>query len=317
MWYSNDAVGTHRSLSMSLILDALNRSEAERRGGGEVPGLATEHFSGAEGDKFKLRGYLPWLALAVAVAVIAWLLLDRTRGDAGAVVQSAPVVAAIETESSSTPAPAVRQRQDPATPVERQQRPAPQAVVVPKEVVAAAAPADDQATPPERPADATVAALYQRAPGTTGTAAATPAQTNESMADVKAAGAALADSGQTQMTAGRSGSRPRVSEPLDIEAALASARQEVENARLVDHPAPFIQDLSQQRKNAIPTLMYSIHNYSGKAGQSSVMINGKSLRAGANVGKGVKLEEILPESIVLSHQGEQFRLRALNSWVNL
>ena len=293
MWYSNDAVGTHRSLSMSLILDALNRSEAERRGGGEVPGLATEHFSGAEGDKFKLRGYLPWLALAVAVAVIAWLLLDRTRGDAGAVVQSAPVVAAIETESSGTPAPAVRQRQDPA------------------------APADDQATPPERPADATVAALYQRAPGTTGTAAATPAQTNESMADVKAAGAALADSGQTQMTAGRSGSRPRVSEPLDIEAALASARQEVENARLVDHPAPFIQDLSQQRKNAIPTLMYSIHNYSGKAGQSSVMINGKSLRAGANVGKGVKLEEILPESIVLSHQGEQFRLRALNSWVNL
>ena len=167
MWYSNDAVGTHRSLSMSLILDALNRSEAERRGGGEVPGLATEHFSGAEGDKFKLRGYLPWLALAVAVAVIAWLLLDRTRGDAGAVVQSAPVVAAIETESSGTPAPAVRQRQDPATPVERQQRPAPQAVVVPKEVVAAAAPADDQATPPERPTDATVAALYQRAPGTT------------------------------------------------------------------------------------------------------------------------------------------------------
>ena len=306
---------------MSLILDALNRSEAERRGGGEVPGLATEHFSGAEGDKVKLRGYLPWLALAAAVAVIAWLVLDRTRVDAGAVVQSAPVAGAIETESSGTPAPApaVRQRPEPATPADSQQTTVPQTVVVPTEVVAAAAPADDRTTSPERPADATVAALYQRAPGTTESARAAPAQTNESMADVKAAGAVPADTEQTQtqVTAGRSGSRQRVSEPLDIEAALASARQEMENARLVDHPAPFIQDLSQQRKNAIPTLMYSIHNYSGKAGQSSVMLNGKSLRAGANVGKGVKLEEILPESIVLSHQGEQFRLRALNSWVNL
>ena len=178
MWYSNDAVGTHRSLSMSLILDALNRSEAERRGGGEVPGLATEHFSGAEGDKFKLRGYLPWLALAVAVAVIAWLLLDRTRGDAGAVVQSAPVVAAIETESSAPRPPrsgsagGARQGASSIAAAPRRQRrlSGPQ-------------------TPPWR-------RFISGAPGTTGTAAATPAQTNESMADVKAAGAALADSGR-------------------------------------------------------------------------------------------------------------------------
>jgi len=303
---------------MSLILDALNRSEAERRGGAEVPGLATEHFSGSDGDKLKLRGYLPWLALAIAVVVIAWLVLDRAREKAGTVAQPAPVVAAVDWESPPTPAPAVRQRQEPAAPVDRQQRPAKQTSVVPKEAVAAAPdlPVADRATPSARPADATVAALYQRAPATTQTAEAT-VQAAESMSEVKASGAVPVDTRLTQMTTDRPGSSSRVSEPLDIEAAVASARQEMENARLVEHPAPFIQDLSQQRKDAIPTLMYSIHNYSGKAGQSSVMLNGKSLRAGANVGKGVKLDEILPESIVLSYQGEQFRLRALNSWVNL
>ena len=299
---------------MSLILDALNRSEAERRGGGEVPGLATEHFSGSEGDKFKLRVYLPWLALAVAVAVIAWLVLDRTGGEPGAVTPTVPVTATDETTSPRRPVPVARPPEEPAGAVDRQQRPV---AAVPKEAVAAAPglPAGDRATPSATPVDASVAALYRRSPAATDAPAAV-IETSKSAARVDAAAAVPSAAEEAKIMA-RSPASPRVSEPLDIEAALASAREEMENAQLVDHPAPFIQDLSQQRKNAIPTLMYSIHNYSGKAGQSSVMINGKSLRAGANVGKGVKLEEILPESIVLSHQGEQFRLRALNSWVNL
>ena len=299
---------------MSLILDALNRSEAERRGGGEVPGLATEHFSGSEGDKFKPRVYVPWLALAVAVAVIAWLVLDRTGGEPGAVTPTVPVTATDETTSPRRPIPVARPPEEPAGAVDRQQRPV---AVVPKEAVAAAPglPAGDRATPSATPVDASVAALYRRSPAATDAPAAV-IETSESAARVDVAAAVPSATEEAKIMA-RSPASPRVSEPLDIEAALASARQEMENAQLVDHPAPFIQDLSQQRKNAIPTLMYSIHNYSGKSGQSSVMINGKSLRAGANVGKGVKLEEILPESIVLSHQGEQFRLRALNSWVNL
>ena len=301
---------------MSLILDALNRSEAERRGGGEVPGLATEHFSGSEGNKFRLRVYLPWLALAVAVAVIAWLVLDRTREDAGAVTPTVPVIATGEIAAPRAPVPVARPPEEPARPVDRQQRPV---AVVPKEAVAAAPdlPSGDRAMPSARPVDATVAALYQPSPGATDTPAATAIETSESEPEVDAAAAVPSTTQQAKIKVDRPAAPPQVSEPLDIEAALASARQEMENARLVDHPAPFIQDLSQQRKNAIPTLMYSIHDYSAKPGQSSVMINGKSLQAGANVGKGVKLEEILPESIVLSHQGEQFRLRALNSWVNL
>ena len=61
---------------MSLILDALNRSESERRGG-DVPGLATEHFHPQERDAGGWRLYLPWMALTVAVAVIVSAIQGR------------------------------------------------------------------------------------------------------------------------------------------------------------------------------------------------------------------------------------------------
>jgi hypothetical protein len=41
------------------------------------------------------------------------------------------------------------------------------------------------------------------------------------------------------------------------------------------------------------------------------------LGVGGSPVPGMKIEEILPDSVVLNYQGTQFRLRALNSWVNL
>ena len=79
---------------------------------------------------------------------------------------------------------------------------------------------------------------------------------------------------------------------------------------------PFLATLSQQTKDSIPTLMYQRHDYSGSPGKSRVLINGKTLGSGASVG-GVKVAEILPDSVVLEFKGTRFRLRALNSWVNL
>jgi hypothetical protein len=110
---------------------------------------------------------------------------------------------------------------------------------------------------------------------------------------------------------------PVSEESLDIEALVERAENELENARLAEHPAPFLADLSQQKKNQIPTLMYSRHDYASDAKASAVTINGKSLRAGGTAGGGVRVVEVLPDSVVLSHQGTEFRLRALNSWVNL
>jgi hypothetical protein len=107
-----------------------------------------------------------------------------------------------------------------------------------------------------------------------------------------------------------------VEEAVDIEKLVEQAQAELKDASLTEHPVPLLSSLSQQTKDGIPTLMYQRHDYSGDPSRSSVVINGKTLRAGAS-GGGVKVEEILPDSVVLEVQGVRFRLRALNSWVNL
>ena len=63
---------------MSLILDALKRSQQERQDGQSVPGLATAHYpeSSAGGASPWLRA-LPWLGLVLALALVAWLLPGR------------------------------------------------------------------------------------------------------------------------------------------------------------------------------------------------------------------------------------------------
>jgi len=47
-----------------------------------------------------------------------------------------------------------------------------------------------------------------------------------------------------------------------------------------------------------------------------VLINRERRRAGDSTA-GVHVREILPDSVVLGYRDTVFRLRALNSWVNL
>ena len=96
-----------------------------------------------------------------------------------------------------------------------------------------------------------------------------------------------------------------------------NAQEEIENARLAEHSAPFISALSQQTKNDIPTVYYQRHDYAGDSAQSTVVLNGESMGEGGSPAPGVRVVEILPDSVVLNHRGTEFRLRALNSWINL
>jgi len=91
----------------------------------------------------------------------------------------------------------------------------------------------------------------------------------------------------------------------------------LKNLELVEHAAPFLVELSQHTKDQIPTIFYQRHDYAGDAARSTVVLNGKQLRVGGTAAPGVKVVEILPDSVVLSHDGREFRLRALNSWINL
>ncbi len=295
---------------MSLILDALNRSERERRGGDEVPNLATEHYSGAADTSSSWRQQLLWAALVAALLVIGWLVWERfgaqpgtaelTTAEQSADMPAAPTVTSDRqgaAETAVTEARAVAVAAQTATPVADT---TPDAVAeLPEPVVA------------EPAVSADVIDLYKQG-GSGADAAPAPAPAESAPVEV----APPADPDPVVETA--TVVAPPVSEEsLDIEALVARAENELENARLAEHPAPFLADLSQQKKNQIPTLMYSRHDYASDAKASAVTINGKSLRAGGTAGGGVRVVEVLPDSVVLSHQGTEFRLRALNSWVNL
>jgi hypothetical protein len=332
---------------MSLILDALNRARDDVN---PVPGLATHHR--VELVAANRRQYLLWVALSVAVVVIAWLIVERysaprpaghdvdavasvaqpsarepasdpvatdavlettvaksaVTGDAvtQVVVEPVPTVApgvSPAMQNQSLPAAAVSMAQ-----MEAQEQLQMDSVAAPSPSAATEVVVQAEALPepgfdaesvladsPEE--NAAVAQLYSNPPKEE------PVVRRDSQSGAR----------QNDATAGSSGEQ----QSIDIDRILREAREEVENATLPDHPVPFLIDLSQQTKDSIPTVYYLRHDYSSNASLSTVVLNSKTLSVGGSPVPGMKIEEILPDSVVLNYQGTQFRLRALNSWVNL
>jgi general secretion pathway protein B len=289
---------------VSLILDALNRSRQDKD---SVPNLATHHtFDKMASGK---RQYLPWVAFSVAVVIIGWLVIGRLFAtpvsdiEVGAPTEqvSKNITTAGESNSTEVKEDAAVEEQLVQPVVDSQALEALEPVVV---ALAVNSPEPDTASvaietttpiaPPvaENPA---VAQLYQNR----NVMDDAPAQQRTSSAALDL----YADSGNE--------------EPIDIARVLQSAREEMKDATLDEHPVPLLSALSQQVKDDIPTLYYQRHDYSNNTSISTVVMNSKTLKVGGNPVNGVKIEEILPDSIVLSYQGTQFRLRALNSWVNL
>ena len=286
---------------MSLILDALNRSRQDKD---SVPNLATHHTV----DKMASgkRQYLPWVAFSVAVVIIGWLMIERLFATPVSDIEVGAPTEQVSKNIITAGEPGSTEVKEAAAVEEQLVQPVVDSQTLEPVVVALAvnSPEPDTASvaietttpisPPvvENPA---VAQLYQNR----NVMDDAPAQQRTSSAALDL----YADSGNE--------------EPIDIARVLQSAREEMKDATLDEHPVPLLSALSQQVKDDIPTLYYQRHDYSNNTSISTVVMNNKTLKVGGNPVNGVKIEEILPDSVVLSYQGTQFRLRALNSWVNL
>lgn len=288
-------------MDVSLILEALNRARREQQNAVPVPSVDSEHFvPPAPASSWPSRALL--LALALALLVIG-VLLSREFSHDPAPAAAAPLASPPEPALAAARHPAPEPAAIPlaASPVTRMQEappelgldvpaaPSAQDTVLPAEPVEAPAaqPATNLA---DREHSAEVAALYEQAATPQPPPVAAPVSTPTPPATRE--------------------------DPVDIASLVTAVEQALEDVRLAEHPAPFLGDLSQQRKDAVPTLMYLQHDYRSSGG-STVTINSQRASAGQTVGRGVRVEEILSDSVVLSHDGQQFRLRALNSWVNL
>lgn len=106
-----------------------------------------------------------------------------------------------------------------------------------------------------------------------------------------------------------------IAPPIDLAGAIERAAREIGDVPLTPHSALLLENLSQQQKDQIPTIVYVAHEFS-EAGVQSVTLNGRRLLVGQRA-DGIEVLEILNDSVVLRAGSIDFRLRALNTWVNL
>lgn len=267
---------------MSLILEALKKSEQQRRLG-EVPTLGTPVMATRQ-----RRSLLPALSVLIVLglAVAWWLHRPQTSAptavaarDAAAVAPSTPTA----TPVTAAPAPVAA---PPAAPRER-----PEAASNARESVAVAA--SPTQAPPPRPAAAPPVqsgspGLEKIAiPAATATAAAPTQAPPAPVAAAPAANPAPA----ADTTATKSAPAPVAPPP----AAPAAGT------------LPLIWELPFATRKNLPEMNLSMHVFGNEPAQRFVILNGERRVAGDDV-DGVHVVEIRADGVVLELEGQRFLL---------
>lgn len=76
-----------------------------------------------------------------------------------------------------------------------------------------------------------------------------------------------------------------------------------------------IKELTFSAQESIRTLIYSEHAFSDNRNRF-VVINGNKIREGEQVNTTIKLDKILKDGALFTFDGTQFKMRAMNSWLN-
>ncbi|WP_439106379.1 general secretion pathway protein GspB [Congregibacter sp.] len=274
---------------MSLILDALSRAEREKREQAAVaPSILSQEIKSERAGAGAGKG--AWILAFTVLVIIAagafsfWLFREEPP------LRPQPGAAKNASEDRSAAAVISRERAPP--------RPSlpPPSVTTSSQPLSMPEPQEET-----RKSAAAVAALYAEKPER---AAAEPVQKSQQLQATVAS-----ETIPTVVV------EPVVEEAIDVERVLRELRVEAAKDTLQPHPVPLLEELSKQFKDRVPTLMYSRHDYNA-AGTSTVTINGENLRPTQRT-RGVEVREILSDSVILRFDSTDFRLRALNSWVNL
>ncbi len=80
------------------------------------------------------------------------------------------------------------------------------------------------------------------------------------------------------------------------------------SAPLDSGPVLFLRQLPEDFQRQLPELVVNIHLYSANESENLVYINDRQYRRGEEVARGVRLEQIVPEGVVLSYEGTRFKV---------
>ena len=89
----------------------------------------------------------------------------------------------------------------------------------------------------------------------------------------------------------------------------------IDNTQFILQQIPLITQMPSRFQRTVPSINYEVHMYA-EGGKGFVTINGSVLKTGAVIDPGLRVIAILEDSVVLEFNNQQFRLPALNSWVN-
>jgi general secretion pathway protein B len=275
---------------MSLILDALNRAEHERKNQNAVPDLNTLHRPQELNATPNTRRTLWWVmgvVLVLIAIIIALVVLLRQEPE-------------VQLSATKT-APA---QQSPVAP-----SPAP--------VVVQAVPSAESAT-----ASATTAIpVVETAPKVV----APNADVNQLYAAEDVEPTVTTDTGVNELYAAEAATAAASETIVDPfnpsgDAAVATASiQEQAPPRTFDSikNIPDFNALPWNMRQQIPTISYARHNYLAN-GVSSVVINNQTSGVGNIIGTGQFIvQEIFVDGVILKHGNAVFKMRALNGWINM
>lgn len=77
---------------------------------------------------------------------------------------------------------------------------------------------------------------------------------------------------------------------------------------LVTDDTPLLQHMSAEFQQAIPPMAVTIHVYSPQESQRILFINNREFHRGDQIDGGIRVEDIVPDGVVLSYRGERFKL---------
>ena len=299
-----------------MLLDALRRSRENENPGSGSPTVDSQHYVESESAAFPHWGKgLLALAVLVLLSYALWYGYASVNESANPVVLPPPVNDGSVTEAGpavTPPAPTASDASSEVADPEQQRRIAAlyqSAAANPgDEVVKAAAEGEDAQSQQGSVAPSRAEGVQESADGVSlPEAVASNPVRSESVDETSVQG------NRDELAAAEG--EAAAEDNLDIAELLRRAQSELGRPVLEPHDAPLLEDLSQQQKDGIPTLMYTLHDWV-PGGPSRVVLNGQALQVGQQHG-GVRVDEILSDSVVLNWRGIRFRLRALNSWVNL
>ena len=276
---------------MSLILDALNRADEERKQRELTPSLRSTPTAPAENHKTFNRWTIQALAILLLFTLVLYTLFFRSPPELTQTNSNDPVPLPnprpnsqntakknIELPSTtSPPAKSISSREAAALYVREALRP--NNVGSKAETRTASAP------------QSAISQLYQQQ------------NQREAAQQEVLTDAAITTQPAAEQVVSAEPVKPSVSKQPDVD-PIAFFQQ-----------VPMLSDMPTRFKRTVPSLEYKVHVYSSDNQSGVVNLNGPYRKVGSQVAPGLRIVAILPDSVVLELDGVLFRLKAMTSWV--